>query len=128
MILRLSFRFIRQFPLTLLCCIGIWILCLIPVPETPLEHVRFIDKWAHICMYFALTALFWTECHLHGVGLSKWQCFVWGIVLPILMSGLLELLQAYATTYRSGDWLDFAANSAGVGLGAVYQLLLSRKK
>lgn len=122
------FRLFKLFPLTLLCGVGIWIVCLVPVPETPLEHVRFIDKWVHIGMYFTLTALFWTERHLHGVSLSEWRCMVWGFAAPILMSGLLELLQAYATTYRSGDWLDFAANSAGVMLGAIYGWLLSRKR
>ena len=35
------------------------------------------------------------------------------------MSGLVELAQAYATTTRHGDWLDFAANSVGVLLAAV---------
>jgi hypothetical protein len=41
------------------------------------------------------------------------------------MSGLLELLQAYCTGgHRNGDWLDFAANSLGVLLGAVFGLLL----
>ena len=40
------------------------------------------------------------------------------------MGGLLELLQAYATTTRNGDWLDFAANTLGVTLGAVFGLIL----
>ena len=40
------------------------------------------------------------------------------------MGGLLELLQAYATTTRNGDWLDFAANSLGVTLGAVFGMIL----
>lgn len=35
------------------------------------------------------------------------------------MSGLIELAQAYCTTCRSGDWLDFAANTVGVLLGNV---------
>lgn len=47
------------------------------------------------------------------------------VVLPILMSGAIELAQAYLTTCRSGDWWDFAANSLGVllalGLAVVYR-------
>ena len=35
------------------------------------------------------------------------------------MSGLLELMQAYLTTCRSGEWLDFAANCVGVALAAL---------
>ena len=38
--------------------------------------------------------------------------------------GLLEVLQAYATTTRNGDWLDFTANTLGATLGATAGLLL----
>lgn len=33
---------------------------------------------------------------------------------PILMSGIIELLQDRLTTTRSGDWWDLAANAVGV--------------
>ena len=36
------------------------------------------------------------------------------MLLPIAISGLLELLQEYATDCRSGDWYDFVANTLGV--------------
>lgn len=36
------------------------------------------------------------------------------------MSGVIEILQEYCTGgRRSGDWLDFAANSIGATVGAV---------
>ena len=37
---------------------------------------------------------------------------------PILMSGLLELLQEYCTTTRAGEWADLIANSLGTLLAA----------
>ncbi|WP_253952412.1 hypothetical protein [Xylanibacter muris] len=40
---------------------------------------------------------------------------------PVIMSGAIELLQEYCTNgRRSGDWLDFAANIAGVTIAAVF--------
>ena len=40
------------------------------------------------------------------------------VLVPILMSGLIEILQATCTGgRRSGDILDFVANSLGVLLG-----------
>ena len=30
------------------------------------------------------------------------------------MSGIIEILQEYCTTYRGGDWFDFLANTCGV--------------
>ena len=46
---------------------------------------------------------------------------------PLLMGGLIELAQAYCTGgRRSGEWLDFLANSLGVVLGTLVGLLMSR--
>ena len=46
---------LRQYPLTILLSLAIWVVCLIPVPETPLNDVSFIDKWTHFVMYAVLT-------------------------------------------------------------------------
>jgi len=46
---------LRQYPLTILLALVIWVVCLIPVPETPLNDVSFIDKWTHFVMYAVLT-------------------------------------------------------------------------
>lgn len=41
-----------------------------------------------------------------------------GVLLPIIMGGLIELAQAYCTGgNRSGDWIDWIANSIGVMIG-----------
>ena len=39
----------------------------------------------------------------------------------------MELAQAYLTTYRSGDWWDFVANSIGVVIGVVLGLAMRVK-
>ena len=45
---------------------------------------------------------------------------------PILMSGLIELLQAYCTGgTRSGDWIDLAANAIGVTMAAVLGMVVT---
>lgn len=49
-----------------------------------------------------------------------------GIIAPVAMSGCIELMQAYCTDTRSGDWLDFLANSIGVGLAALIGYYLLR--
>ena len=47
------------------------------------------------------------------------------------LEGAMELAQAYLTTVRSGDWIDFLANSIGAGiaylLGAVLLKTAFRK-
>ena len=42
------------------------------------------------------------------------------------MGGLVELAQAYLTTYRSGDWFDALCNCLGVLLGCLIGILLER--
>ena len=51
---------------------------------------------------------------------------VWGIIAPIIMSGIIELMQAYCTESRSGEWLDFYANSLGAVIAALIGFNLLR--
>ena len=66
-------KILRRYPVTLLFVAAIFTACLIPIPETPLSDVQFIDKWTHTVMYLALGIVFWTEyyrCRRGGVSLS----------------------------------------------------------
>ena len=94
-----------------------------PIPEIPLSHVRFIDKWTHIALYLCTCGVIWTEYLRHHPLKNQpttfsWQKILrWGWLAPIIMSGLIELAQAYCTGgTRSGEWLDFLANSTGATL------------
>jgi len=112
---------------------GIWVVCMIPVPETPLSDVAFIDKWTHLTMYGVLTLIIQLEYALRQKSINWNHLLSFGFIAPIVMGGLVELAQAYLTNgVRSGEWLDFAANSTGVVLGSIIGiplglLLLSRK-
>lgn len=58
---------------------------------------------------------------------AKLLCLAW--LAPILMSGVIEILQEYCTGgRRSGDWLDFAANSIGATLGALAGIIMVYSK
>ena len=52
---------IKNYPLSSLLIVAIWVVCLIPVPETPLNDVNLIDKWTHFVMYGSLTTVIWFE-------------------------------------------------------------------
>ena len=118
---------LRCYPLTLICLALVWYLCLfVKMPETPMDNIPFIDKWTHFAMYGGTTSVMWWEYLRHHDRLIFWKLFLFAFLGLILMSGVIELLQAYATTTRSGEWLDFAANSTGVCLGTLIGLLLYR--
>ena len=117
---------IKKYPLSVVCIALIWILSLTPFfPETPLDNVRFIDKWVHILMYGGTFTVVWLEYYFKHKKPDYEKLFFWGWLAPILMSGVIELLQEYCTGgHRSGDFLDLAANATGVTVATVIGLLI----
>ena len=122
-------QIITKYPLSIVCIVLIWVLSLVPFfPETPFDEVIFADKWAHVVMYGGTCCVIWWEyirCHQSP---RYGRLFIWAWLAPILMSGLLELLQEYATTNRNGDWIDLVANATGATLAALLGLLFVRCK
>ena len=118
-------RFVRKYHFSLLCILLIWVLSLTPFfPETPFDDVQFIDKWTHLVMYGGTCSVIWWE-YLRSHQQINWRRVVLlAVVGMILLGGLMELLQAYCTTTRSGEWLDFWADSFGVLLGNAVGLLM----
>ncbi len=112
----------RKYPLSLCCIALIWILSLTPFfPETPLSNVEFADKWTHFVMYGGTCSVIWWEhlrhCKKEARKPNLRALFWFALVGMIILGGLVELGQAYCTTTRSGEWLDFFADSIGVLLG-----------
>ena len=124
-------KFIGDYPLSLLLTVIIWVLCFINVPETPLENITLMDKWTHIAMYLVLgIVIFWESNRKRKRAMppvqemKKAKVVLWTFALPALMGGLIEILQANCTGgRRSGDWLDFAADSIGAALALAICML-----
>lgn len=112
-------HFFKQYPFSLLITCVIFYLSLCTVPETEMDDIPFIDKWAHVCMYGGLSGVLWIEYSKFHHSIRFKQVIFPTVIFPLLLSGIMELLQAYCTTTRNGDWLDMAANSLGVILGTV---------
>lgn len=116
---------VRNYPLSCLCVAVIWILCFCTPPHTPLDNVAFMDKWMHMAMYAGTCSIVWFEYLRRHKSLNKIRLLTWAWLAPVLMSGLIELLQAYCIGgRRSGDWLDFAANTVGATLAVLIGILM----
>lgn len=113
---------ISKYPISLFLTAVLWTLCLINVPETPLNDVTLIDKWTHIIMFLALCLAIWHEWRQDHKGeRTDWyRLLFWAWLMPLLMGGAVELVQAYCTGgRRTGDWIDVIANALGCTLALV---------
>ena len=118
------YQYIKKYPFSAICISLIWILSLLPFfPETPLDDVAFIDKWVHFIMYGGTCLVIWVEYVQKHKSPDYEKLFFWAWLVPVIMGGVLELMQAYCTTTRNGDWLDFAANSKCVTLAGIVGLI-----
>lgn len=123
---RLLHHLTSNYPISCLYMAFIWVLCFMDVPNTPLDNITLIDKWTHILMYAGTCATIWYEYLRRHDSIVRARVFLLAWLAPLVMSGLIEILQEYCTGgRRSGDWLDFAANAIGVTLGNVIGILLA---
>ncbi len=125
-------HFIKQYTLSFICMVVIWILCLVPIPETPLSQINMVDKWTHIVMFGGWCTVLWLEYGLHHRVINMKRAIPYAIIFPILMGGLIEIVQQTCTGgNRSGDFIDFIADALGVLLGAAIgiplALMISRR-
>ena len=70
-----------------------------------------IDKWTHAIIFAALTIWF--------AGQYRPRSY-WRIALGLLMYGVLVELCQRAVGYRSAEWLDVAADMAGIMAGLLF--------
>ena len=96
----------------------IFILCCTPGKYVPTAHwleLLSFDKFVHASIFFTSTFL-WLLVGFKKNKLSlSFMIFI--IIACIGYGGLLEIMQAKAFSERSGDWLDFIANSFGCLMG-----------
>ena len=118
---------LTKYPFSCIIVIGTWILCFITIPETPLSSVRFIDKWTHSLIYLVLGLSISLEYLRNTKQPSPKFIIVWVWLMPIIMGGLIEVLQSYCTNgNRSGEWLDFFADAIGSTIAVLIGILLVR--
>ena len=121
--------FLKRYPVSLLVISAVVYLSFFRPPSTELDGIPNIDKVVHECMYFGMSGMLWFEfLRAHRRDHTPlWHAWVGAFLCPVLFSGVVELLQAYCTTYRGGDWLDFAANATGAVLASAVALVVRKK-
>ena len=102
----------------ILWTIIIFVLCCTPGKYVPTAHwleLLSFDKFVHASIFFTLTYM-WL-LFLFQTGKISTKTIILVIVCCIAYGGLLEIMQATVFSQRSGDWLDFIANTFGCLMG-----------
>lgn len=84
-------------------------------PHFSLPPIDYGDKWVHLLVYAMLGSVaLWDSMRY---GLKGWRIVVVALVLPVLYGGAIEIVQELWFYPRTGDWVDWLADSVGVSLG-----------
>lgn len=113
-----------KYKFAILVSIAIFILSTIPIPEVPeLADVPFFDKWVHFVMYGSLTFAMHLDYKIAHKDINN-SLILTAFLLPTIYGGIMELIQAYCTTCRSGDWIDFYADAFGALLATIISFVI----
>lgn len=120
--------YLKKYPISLAIMAIVIYLSFFKPPSLDVGKIPNLDKLAHICMYGGVSGMLWIEFLLNHRRYEDvlWHAWIGAVLCPIAMSGIIEILQEYCTTYRGGDWLDFLANTIGVTLATLVAYFIIR--
>lgn len=111
-------RFFRIYGMSTV--LSLFILYLSIVKEMPDFHIptfSFQDKVLHGLAYTVLALALGYELYRQRYTFKEKTMFLWAIAYPILLGGLIEILQENFFPPRSGEWSDWMADIIGVLIG-----------
>ena len=113
---------LRKYGFSILAVLLLLVLSFFKPPSIdPPPSLLPLDKIVHFLMYFGVAGALWFD-YLRGNGNKMKRGYGVAFGFPLVLGGVIELVQEYATSYRGGEWGDFLANS----LGVVAALFLAR--
>lgn len=118
---------LKKYWLSLLFLLIIFILCFMNTVSLPAPPVRNADKLVHALMFLGLSGVVFFDNTNHlQFSISKRRIFLGTFLFPTVIGGLIEIMQSYLTTNRSGDWFDFFCDGIGAFFGLGIALLINR--
>lgn len=119
-------RVLFSYPLSILVSLVLLYLSFFNPGSLPIPGISNPDKWVHGIMYFGISLTYWFEwLRVHGASdKSIPRGFLFCLLFPVILGGVVELEQEYFTNYRSGEVADFFANCFGVVCAAVIAILV----
>lgn len=99
----------------------IFILSTLPGHDIPEVKFKNLDKLVHFSLYAMLCFLLISGL-IKQTSLPALRCFScsFSFLFCSAYGGILELIQHYFIVDRTGDWLDFVANSSAAFLVSIF--------
>jgi VanZ family protein len=99
--------------------ITIFVLSFMNPPSIPSVRELFtFDKIGHLIMYSGFTFVILTDTAALSVAGSRKRWYIYaGIVFPVFIGGLTEVLQTILFAPRAAEWGDFLSDTAGIAVG-----------
>lgn len=119
--------YLKKYPLSILIVGVILFLSFFNPPETPFNKVTNIDKMLHFLMYFGFCSVLWFEYFKSHEQVHALRLVLWGIIAPVVFSGLIEIGQQTLTPTRAADWWDFLFNTLGCLAAALFGQMITRR-
>jgi len=112
----IMWRFIKDYLFSIIFILGVVYISLSNPPALKIPLFRGWDKVVHFCMYGGMSCVIWIEFLIKNrKRKTNIILSVTGVILtPVIFGGVMELCQHYFSRSRSGDWMDFWANTGGV--------------
>ena len=113
--LKYILKYLKRYPLSILTfCAIVYLSLFKPSDGMKLQLFEGMDKVAHFCMYAGLSFIIWFEFFRVHEKRNSFKAFLAMFLIPLIFSGVMEIMQMELTTYRSADILDFLFNVTGV--------------
>lgn len=110
----------RNYPFAMVLVAVVLYLSFFTPPTEDVPKFPGFDKIVHVGMYGALAGTLWLEyLYRYRSQFSYRAVFLLTWLMPVLLSGLVEIGQECLTDNRSGDILDFCANMGGATLAFI---------
>ena len=104
-------------------------LCLKNMKDSELLKIDIenLDKYVHIIFHFILATAWFLFFKVQFLSKKRFNPFLLSFLFSFILGILIEYLQQYYTTTRSGDVFDIFANMFGASLGLLFCVLINHR-
>jgi VanZ family protein len=105
----------------ILWALFIFVMCAIDLGDVGRSHLFFpgFDKLTHCGFFFVLMVLYCNGLiRQQSVSAISYKSLTIITLIAVIYGGLIELLQLWVFTWRSGEWNDLFADTVGASMGA----------